>query len=146
MSAAAMVSFRAPVLPWSLAADDQVRLRRVSRTVLGTCAAVCVLLLWLPVVKDDRTQPRELPPRLAKLLLERPPAPPPAAVKPPVTVPARAVEQPSVAAPPAKAEGRRPEPPASSRRLCRTIRAGPRWRPAPACRLPAPTGTSASNP
>ena len=39
MSAAALVSFRAPVLPWAISADDEARFRRVSRWVLNTSDA-----------------------------------------------------------------------------------------------------------
>jgi TonB family protein len=80
MSAAALVSFRTPVLPWSVALDDLRRSRRVTNTVLIVSAVVCLILLLSPVVKPDRTQPQELPPRLAKLVLETPP--PAAVVKP----------------------------------------------------------------
>ena len=71
MSAAALVSFRAPVLPWANSADDEARFRRVARWVLITSAVVCIALPWLPVTKPDRLQVQELPPRLAKLVLER---------------------------------------------------------------------------
>lgn len=81
MSAAALVSFRTSVLPWSVALDDLRRSRRVTNTVLIVSAIVCLILLLSPVVKPDRTQPQELPPRLAKLVLETPP-PTPAVVKP----------------------------------------------------------------
>ena len=51
----------------------------------GHCApSVFIAMPWLPVVQPDRTQPQELPPLLAKLLLEQapPPPPPPPVVKP----------------------------------------------------------------
>ena len=81
MSAAAVVSFRKSVLPWSVSLDDLRRSRRVTNTVLVISAIVCLILLLSPVVKPDRTQPQELPPRLAKLVMEQTPAPP-VAVKP----------------------------------------------------------------
>jgi TonB family protein len=85
MSAAtALVSFRTPILPWSLSPDDQRRSRRVTNTVLAISAIVCLILLLSPVVKPDRTQPQELPPRLAQLVLETPPVPPAAKPKPEV--------------------------------------------------------------
>jgi outer membrane biosynthesis protein TonB len=113
VSAAARVSFRTPVLPWSASADDDLRLRRVSRAVLSTCVVACLILLWLPVVKEDRNQPQALPPRLAKLLLERPqvvPKPPPPVVaqaKMPAPVP-----RPTAAVPPPKPEPRATPAPA----------------------------------
>ena len=114
MSAAALVSFRAPVLPWSLAPDDELRLRRVSRTVLTICALVCLVLIWSPVVKEDRSAPQELPPRLAKLLLELPPpppAPPAPVVKATPTPQVAPVERASATPLPPKPQGRKPEPP-----------------------------------
>ena len=83
MTAATMVSFRAPLLPWSVATDDDARFRRISQRVLGICLVLFIAMPWLPVSQPDRTQPQDLPPPLAKLLLERePPPPPPPVVKP----------------------------------------------------------------
>ena len=85
MSAATMVSFRAPVLAWAGSTDDEARFKRILRRAMFVSVLVCLALHWLPVVKLDRSQPQELPPRMAKLLLEReatPPPPPPPAVKP----------------------------------------------------------------
>jgi protein TonB len=85
MSAATMVSFRAPVLPWAIAVDDELRFKRIARRVLITCAIVCIALPWLPVMQPDRSQPQDLSPRLAKLILENavppPPPPPPVVAK-----------------------------------------------------------------
>ena len=86
MTAATMVSFRAPLLPWSVATDDDARFRRISQRVLGICLVLFIAMPWLPVSQPDRTQPQDLPPPLAKLLLERePPPPPPPVVKPELT-------------------------------------------------------------
>ncbi|HEV7912944.1 MAG TPA: energy transducer TonB, partial [Albitalea sp.] len=78
MSAAMAVSFRAPVLPWAIAIDDEARFRRILQRVLIVAVLLCLAMLFVPPPKIDRTQPQELPPRLAKLLLEREPAPKPA--------------------------------------------------------------------
>ena len=111
MSAAA-VSFRAPMLPWSVAADDEARFRRIVKRVLVACLLFGIVLPWLPVMKVDREQPQELPPRLAKLLVEHEllllPPPAPAAKqadRPPESqvVPAAKPEAP-------KPEARKPEP------------------------------------
>jgi TonB family protein len=82
MSAAA-VSFRLGVLPWAVSADDERRFRRIQRGVLGAAVILCLILLLAPRPKEDRSQPAELPPRLAKLVLERDvkPPPPPAKVE-----------------------------------------------------------------
>jgi TonB family protein len=78
-----MVSFRAPVLPWTVALDDELRFQRISRRILITCAIVCIALPWLPVQQPDRSQVQEVPLPLAKLLLDN-------AVKLPVDKPAPA--------------------------------------------------------
>ncbi len=80
MSAAALVSFRAPLLPWAVATDDELRFRRIAKRVLTTCALLFIAMPWLPVMQPDRSQPQELALPMAKLLLEqeKPPPPPPA--------------------------------------------------------------------
>ena len=105
MSATA-VSFQSPLLAWSPSADDEARFRRILRIVLVVSALLCLAMIFLPAPTVDRTQPQELPPRLAKLLLEREPTPPP----PPVVKPDRAKDakpEPSLNKP----EPARPEPP-----------------------------------
>jgi periplasmic protein TonB len=76
---AAGVSFRLRVLPWAVSPEDEARFRRIQRVVLGIAVVVCAVLLLWPKPTEDRTQPVELPPRLAKLVLEQqtPPPPPP---------------------------------------------------------------------
>ncbi len=88
MSAAAAsyaISFRASVLPWATAIADEARFKRIRNRVLIICTLLCLLFLFLPKPKEDRTQVAELPPQLAKIVLERetpaPPPPPPAPVK-----------------------------------------------------------------
>jgi outer membrane biosynthesis protein TonB len=76
-AAASLVSFRAPVLPWATALDDEVLFRRIRRNVLIACVILCLLMLFLPTPQVDRAQPQPLPPQLAKLVLEREPPPPP---------------------------------------------------------------------
>ncbi len=78
MSAAvASVSFRTPVLPWTLASDDEIRFRRITGRVLLLCAVVFIAMPWLPVFKPDPTKPVELAAPMAKLLIEQAPVPPP---------------------------------------------------------------------
>src|SRR5258706_4780880 len=76
MSALA-VSFREPILPWSIATVDEIRYRRIQVWVVSVSALVCLLLLLFPVAKPDRSAPQDLPPRLAKLVLEHETPPPP---------------------------------------------------------------------
>lgn len=101
MSAAAVgISFRAPVLPWAIAPEDEARFRRILRRVLITSALLCLVLLLLPKPVPDRAAPAELPPRLAKLVLERePPPPPPPAVKAATQPQAAQATKPEVAKP-----------------------------------------------
>ena len=76
-AAAASISFRAPLLPWAVALEDEARFRRILRVVLVACVVVCLALLLMPRPVEDRAAPVELPPRLAKLVLEQKPVPPP---------------------------------------------------------------------
>lgn len=84
MSAAMTVSFRTPVLAWSVSPDDELRFRRVRNRVMSVCVLVCIALPWLPVKQPDRSVPQQLPAPMARLLIERvapPPPPPPPAVR-----------------------------------------------------------------
>ena len=72
----AAMHLHAPVLAWSVSAEDEARFKRILRTVLLICLAIAVAMPWLPVRPPDRSAVEPLPPRLAKLLLDRePPAP-----------------------------------------------------------------------
>jgi len=97
MSAAAAISFRASILPWALSPDDEARFKRIRDRVLIVSALLCLLFLLLPRPKEDRTQVAELPPQLAKIVLERETAPPPP--PPPAKIEKKAEEQPANAHP-----------------------------------------------
>jgi protein TonB len=81
----AVIAFPAGVLPWSGYRDDEQRFRRILSRTMGICLALAVAMPWLPVREPDRREPVELPPPMAKLLLDRPlpqakldlPVPPP---------------------------------------------------------------------
>ncbi|MDE2565828.1 MAG: energy transducer TonB, partial [Burkholderiales bacterium] len=75
------ISFRQPVLPWSVAAADERRFQRILRATLGVALALALVLPWLPRPKIERLQAQPLPPPMARLLLDRPA--PPQAAKPP---------------------------------------------------------------
>jgi protein TonB len=79
---AALISYRAAVLPWTGSSNDEKRFRRILGQVMLLCLVLGVAIRLLPVPKADREQPEELPPRLAKLLLEHEPLPPPPVIKP----------------------------------------------------------------
>ncbi|HEU5297084.1 MAG TPA: AgmX/PglI C-terminal domain-containing protein [Burkholderiaceae bacterium] len=101
------ISFRQSVLPWATAIADEARFKRIRNRVLILCALMCLLFLALPKPKEDRTQVAELPPQLARIVLEREqPAPPPPPA--PVKVEKKAEEQPA-AANPKKPEDPKPE-------------------------------------
>jgi len=100
--AAIPISFRRSRLPWAGSRDDDARFNRIFVTVLAISIAVSLVMPWIPVPKPDREHPQELPPRLAKLLLDTPRTPLPAQKAEPV---------PAVAAPQPKTESPKPEPP-----------------------------------
>src|SRR5262245_11246221 len=79
------ISFRQSFLPWADSPADVARYRRIRNRVLTISLLLCLLFLLMPKPKQDRTQVAELPPQLAKIVLERetpaPPPPPPAPVK-----------------------------------------------------------------
>ncbi len=120
------ISFRAPVLAWEVSPADEARFKRILRTVLLASAVVSVALLLMPRPKEDRVALQPVPPRLAKLILEREiPKPVPPVAKAPVAeplakvdaapIPARAPEAvkptPTPVKPPAaQPEGKAPVP------------------------------------
>jgi TonB family protein len=75
------VSFREPLLAWAEVPEDDARFKRILRNLLIAVAILCLLILFLPKPEIDRSKPAELPPRLAKLVLENQPPPPPPAKK-----------------------------------------------------------------
>ena len=94
--------YNSATLPWTVSEEDEQRFRRILKRILLICLLISLVMPWLPLPKVDRTQVEELPPRLAKLLLERAPPPP--------IVPARKPE-PEIAATkpePAKSEPAKP--------------------------------------
>jgi len=68
----ATIAFPPGVLPWSGYRDDEERFRRILTRTLGIALALALAMPWLPVRETDRNQPQQLPPPMAKLLLDRP--------------------------------------------------------------------------
>jgi TonB family protein len=101
------ISFRTSILPWADAPADQARFRRIRNRVLIIAVLLCVLFLVLDAPKHDRTQVAELPPQLAKIVLERETAPPPA--PPPVAKVEKKADEPVANANPKKPEDPKPE-------------------------------------
>jgi hypothetical protein len=80
--------YRRYELPWTVPGEDVERWRRIRRHVLGVCAAMALILPWLPLAERERTAVEEVPPRLAQLMVEqkvRPPPPPPVELPKPET-------------------------------------------------------------
>ena len=73
---AAATYLHTPILAWSVSAEDEERFKRILRQVLAVCLVIALVMPWLPVREPDRTAVEPLPPRLAKLLLDREPPPP----------------------------------------------------------------------
>lgn len=113
--------YRSAALAWSVSEEEDERYRRILKRTLQAFVFLTILLTLLPIPKLPRQQVEELPPRLAKLMLERqlPPAPPvvkapepelkqPEARKPePKKVEPKKVETPKPAAEAARAKAER---------------------------------------
>jgi protein TonB len=99
------ITFRPPVLAWAGIPADDKRFRRILHWVLGITALICLFLLLMPTPKEDRAKPAELPPRLAKLMIEQRETPPPPKPK----VPEAVTKAPELK--PGTPEPVRPEPP-----------------------------------
>ena len=74
-----MYYYRTFDLPWTLSTEDEQRFRKILLNVLGIILLLSLIMPWLPTPERDFDQLDEVPPRFAKLILERqaPPPPPP---------------------------------------------------------------------
>jgi TonB family protein len=74
---------RAIELPWSLSPEENHRFRKILIVVAVITVILSILVPYLPVEKPDRKKAEEIPPRFAKLILEKktPPPPPPPKVE-----------------------------------------------------------------
>ncbi|MBI3367589.1 MAG: TonB family protein [Burkholderiales bacterium] len=112
MNALAAISFRRSALAWAPAFEDEARFKRISSTVVLLCLAFGGVLPWLPHPVAERHRV-ELPPPLAKLLLEHEP---PRAVLKPAPATASSQRQMDVDTPAERStravvpEARRPQP------------------------------------
>jgi len=99
--------YHSPELPWTVPEDEQERYRKILKRALILFLLLALVMPFLPVPQISRERTEELPPRLAKLLLERQALPPPPVVKAPLPE----VKQPDAKKPePAKkAEPKKPE-------------------------------------
>ena len=77
-----MSVYAAGTLPWTVSEEDEARFRKILKWIVPCFVFLSVLWPWLPVPKIDR-RTEEIPPRLAKLVLEHQ-APPKMLEVPPV--------------------------------------------------------------
>ena len=101
-----------PVLPWTFSVEDERRFRRILRASLVVFLALSLVMPLLPLPEIDKPVVEDLPPRMAKLLLQKqPPPPPPAKPEPVIPKPKplpKKVEQPKPV--PKKVEAPKPVP------------------------------------
>ncbi len=71
------IAYRVYDLPWTLSPEDERRFKRILRNVMVAILIFGLLLPWLPVPETVDDLPPEVPPRYAKLMLEKKPPPPP---------------------------------------------------------------------
>ncbi|HEX7082095.1 MAG TPA: AgmX/PglI C-terminal domain-containing protein [Gammaproteobacteria bacterium] len=83
--AQAAVLYRVYDLPWAASDEQEERFRKILRRTLGIVVALALLLSLLPVPEPDPAAIEEIPPRLARLVIEEPepPPPPPVVQEPP---------------------------------------------------------------
>ncbi len=105
----------APLLPWTTPEEERRRLRKIALFVFIVSLLFAIIMPLLSVPKIDREKARELPPRLARLLLEQqqrvepPPKPEPApevSAPEPVKEPAATPKEPPKPAVPDVAKAR----------------------------------------
>ena len=105
------VMYRTYALPWDFAQDDNDRLRSIGKRIGIATLVLTVLLSLLPIPEVERDDANRVPPRFAKLILDkpRPPPPPPPVVQPKPEEP-QLVDQKKVEPKPEKVVEKKPEP------------------------------------
>jgi TonB family protein len=101
----AQLSYHSPYLPWSISQEEKRRFRKIVVWVFSLCLLLALVVPFLPVPEIDREKAETLPPRLAKLVLERKKAKPP----PPVEAPVLAPKQQEIKKPPKPKKQMKPE-------------------------------------
>lgn len=76
-------TYRTYELPWELSREQDARFRKLVKQAFLAVLAFCLVMPWLPVPEADPMAVEDIPPRFAKLLLEKTPPPPPAPVEKP---------------------------------------------------------------
>lgn len=101
--------YREYELPWTSAQGQEERFRRLLAIVFAVLLFLGVVWPYLPTPAVDPNAVEEIPPRIAKLLLEqKPPPPPPPKVKEPEPEP---IKDPVKEPEPEKVVEKQPEPP-----------------------------------
>jgi protein TonB len=72
-----IATYRTYQLPWEMAEEQDGRFRKIVKQVFIALLAFCLVMPFLPVPEPDPDQVQELPPRFARLLLEKQAVPPP---------------------------------------------------------------------
>lgn len=75
-----IATYRTYQLPWEMAEEQDDRFKKVVKQIAIALFAFCVVVPWLPLPEIDPNKIEELPPRFAKLLLDKPVPPPPSPV------------------------------------------------------------------
>lgn len=76
-----IVTYRTYQLPWETAKEQDDQFRKLLKQFALAVLAFCIVMPWLPVPEPDPSQIEELPPRFAKLLLEKQVPPPPPVIE-----------------------------------------------------------------
>ena len=71
MGMTAYALYHSTELPWALSEEEQRRFRKILRRIGTICLLLALIVPFLPVPQIEREQAERLPPRLAKLVLER---------------------------------------------------------------------------
>jgi TonB family protein len=69
-------------LPWTRSTSEERKFRRLLAIILGVTFFLGAVWPWIPTPAVDPSAVDEIPPRIAKLLLEQKPPPPPEPIKP----------------------------------------------------------------
>ncbi len=62
--------YREYELPWTNSSSQERKFRRLLRIVFGAILALGVIWPWIPTMEPDPNDVIEIPPRIAKLLLQ----------------------------------------------------------------------------
>ena len=72
-----IATYRTYQLPWEMAQEQDERFRKLVKQAAIALFAFCLVVPWLPMPEVDPNKVQEVPPRFARLLLEKPVPPPP---------------------------------------------------------------------